>query len=225
MPETPIRVSMGGTQEILDDGSDFEQNTISEGARLTVQLDADEYWFHGVQGGRATVVRYLCQHFTTTCTTPEEERRFWEEQPPNVLFRTVGCLWPRSNAFSAEVSVTGTGNDPFGYYGESEWTSYTYVALLVIQVGDRLVVDRRFDANEDADRVYKADGMYNPNMGGLERLSLSPESVRQQLQQKAQQYATWASEQVQQGDAGCLARLMHRGATRKADWEGIEKPP
>lgn len=44
MPGTPIRINIGGAQEILDDGSDFEQNMIAEGARLNVQLDEDDYW-------------------------------------------------------------------------------------------------------------------------------------------------------------------------------------
>lgn len=169
--------------------------------------NADDTWFQSVDGGRDAVVEYLSTHFITDAESIHDEKQFWRDQPPSALVQTLACMWARTSAFSAEISVMSEEQEMF----DREWTSYKYKAFLVLRVGDRLVIDARFLGIEEKECDHIVEGLSQPNLGGLERLAISPEGVCKVLQSKVQNYGTWSSEQIRYEGSSALAALMQHG--------------
>ena len=181
-------------------------------ARSTVDpMQASEYWFHAVPGGREAVVKYCCTHFSRGAASYDEDYQFWSNLPDNVLFRTVSCQWPSGAVFSAESSGHEDDSIDFGD-GDTSRVDYQYRCVLVLRLPGGYAIDCRFLGKDTATRYYEVEGWAQPNWGGLERLSISPETVREKLQAEVRRFAVDAQELIAgEGTAG-LPTVMADGA-------------
>ena len=188
-------------------------------------LNTFDYWFHSCPGGRDSVVDFLCKNLvisgdTDACiedrlygaktgVSPSPETwDFWNRQPDNVLFRAVSCTWPLSAASSCEISRAPEEIDDM--FNEFEGTDFEYITILVIRIDDRWVIDRRFEGSDRQQQLTRCQfGLYLPNLGGLEKLSIDTSLARNQLQKKVQTRVKLVMEMLREDGTRCLGRIMN----------------